>query len=484
MTATSTIPEFRSIPIGQLHESPLNPRRHFHEAKLQELATAIASHGILTPLLARPMATSAKGLAFELAAGHRRYRASKLANVTELPVLVREMSDTEFIEVLTIENLQREDVHPIEEAQGYADLIQHAGYDVAHIAERVGRSVRYVYDRLRMLQLTPALQEIFFRGEITAGHAILLARLSPADQARALDATGALFTFEHGHPVEGELELEDPRKPMSVRELQAWIDQHVRFDVGADDVPQLFPETAAVVTPAIEQAEKVISITHNYHVDPGAKPEDGERTYTSSSWKRADGQQGSKACDRAVTGVIVVGPGRGEAFKVCTDKKKCTVHWGGEIREAAKRAKLAATGGEDEVHTARAKVAARQAEQRARQESERAAFIAAKARILEAVAAQVKKLPATATGALAQILTREIDRTSRNSSKAISLGTTAADLLRYLAFSIIESEINYYNAHETFPKMAKGLGIDVAKLLKGTTAAPAKPATKKKKATS
>ena len=180
----------------------------------------------------------------------------------------------------------------------------------------------------------------------------------------------------------------------------------------------------------------------------------------------------------------MLGPGRGDAFKVCTDKKKCTTHWGGEIREAAKRAKLAATAGEDKVHTSRAKEAARQAEQRARHESERAAFISAKPRLLAVVATQVKKLPATATGALAQILTREIDRSSRNSSKAIARGTTAADLLRYLAFSIIESEINYYNAHETFPKMAKGLGVDVAKLLKDTTTSPAKPAAKKKKVAS
>lgn len=477
MTATSA-GEFRSIPIEQLHESALNPRRHFHEASLQELAASISEHGILTPLLARP---SARGpMLYELAAGHRRLRAALRTQVVELPVLVREMTDTQFIEVLTIENLQRDDVHALEEAQGFADLIKHAGYDVARIAERVGRSVRYVYDRLKLLQLTPALQDIFFKDEITAGHAVLLARLSPDDQARALEATDALFTIDHGDRSlrttyaerAAELELDDLRKPMSVRELQSWIDQHVRFDVAADDVPQLFPETAVIVTPAIEQAEKIISITHNYHVDPGAKPEDGERTYGPMSWKRADGQHDSKPCDRSVTGVIVVGPGRGEAFKVCVDKKKCKTHWASEQRASAQRAKQSATGSTSTADDTRAKEIARQEQQRKDQQTARNAFASARTRILEAVAAQVKKLPVSATGALADLLVQEINgRRSGSMPKSVTRGKTAVDLIRFLAFSILESETKYYNAHETFPEQAKALGVDVATIIKGTPAA-------------
>lgn len=460
---------FIRLPIEQLHESALNPRRHFHEEKLRELAASIGEHGVLTPLLARPI-MNGDGPAFELAAGHRRYRAAKLARLAELPVVVRVMNDRQLLEVLTIENLQREDVHPLEEAQGYADLIKHAGYDVARIAERVGKSVKYVYDRLKLLQLTPEVQEFFFRGEITAGHAILMARLSSDDQARAVKATGALFTFDNGREApEQELGLEDRRKPMSVRELQTWIDEHVRFAVDAADVPDLFPETAAVVAPAVEKAEKVISITHNFHVDPGAKPEDGERTYTPTSWTRADGRHGSKECERSVLGVIVVGPGRGDAFRVCVDKKKCTVHWGREIKEAAKRAKQREEGGD-----AQPVGRDRHAEQRARderirqqREAARLAFDKVRPQVLEAIATRVKKMPAGPKGALGALLVKQASRQVRGgAAKYLTPGSSPIDLVRYLAFMQLADDAQEWNAHESFPKVAKAFGVDVRKFLK------------------
>lgn len=467
---TSTAPaqgEFKHIPIDQLHESKLNPRRRFHDVSLQELAASITEHGILTPLLARPT-KNGKAPAYELAAGHRRFRAATIAQLVELPVVVREMTDTQFLEVLTIENLQREDIHPLEEAQGFADLIKHAGYDVTKIANRVGRSHRYVYDRLRLMELTPELQQIYFNNEITTGHAILLARLTTADQMRAAQETQALFNV-WSRFKDSELELDDRRKPMSVRELQQWIDQHVRFEVTAEDVPELFPETAAVVAPAIEQAEKVISITHNYHVDPGAKPEDGERTYTSQSWKRADGREGTKECDRSVMGVIVVGPDRGQAFRVCTDKKKCTTHWGAEIREANKRAKAR------EVGTTTAPAAPKRDEWQERQNRENAArakWNETLPQVLEAVAARVKKMPAGSKSALGLMLIEEIGRQQR-SKVSFSSGVSSEDLVRYLAFQVIAQDAGSYHAFEQFPKKAKALGLDLKKIL-ATSPAPAK----------
>jgi ParB/RepB/Spo0J family partition protein len=487
MTATA---EFRTIPIGQVHESPLNPRRRFHEGKLQELAASITSHGVLTPLLARPMA----GGGFELAAGHRRLRAATLCEFAALPVLVREMSDAEFIEVLTIENLQREDVHALEEAQGFMDLLTHAGYDVARIAARVGRSHRYVYDRLRLLQLVPELQRIFADDVITPGHAVLLARLSPADQLRAVADSNALFNLGSRFKG-GELELDDHRKPMAVRELQAWIDQHVRFSPTAADVPELFPQTAELVSSTLEMKLKVIPITNNWHVDPGAKPEDGSRTYTSSSWARADGQHKSKTCDRAVMGVIVVGPGRGEAFKVCVDKKKCTTHWGGEIRDAAQRAK----GTPDTPSAAqvrhREEEARREAAQK-KEEASRAAYVKALPKILEAVAAQVRTRATGAGGPLGTILIKgSSHRVSHTAAKLMTAGKTADDLVRYLAFITLTEHAGYYHAHEQFSKHAKAIGVDVAKIVaavNGTSVAakkapaaknaPKKPAAKKKAA--
>lgn len=117
--------EFRELRLKQLVESPMNNRKHYDEKKLAELTESIRKNWILTPLLARP---NGKFADFEIAAGHRRYRAALETGLDlPVPVMVREMSDAEFLEVLTIENLQREDVHPMDEALGYRELCEKHG---------------------------------------------------------------------------------------------------------------------------------------------------------------------------------------------------------------------------------------------------------------------------------------------------------------------------------------------------------------------
>src|SRR5712691_691574 len=122
---TATLPEFKYVPITQLHESPLNPRKLFAPAALAELTASIKAHGVRTPLLVR---ANAKG--YEIAAGHRRYRAAKLAGLAELPAVVQTMEDVEFIELLSFDNLQRQDMTALEEADGYKLLVTKAGYSV------------------------------------------------------------------------------------------------------------------------------------------------------------------------------------------------------------------------------------------------------------------------------------------------------------------------------------------------------------------
>ena len=280
---------YQEIPIAQLRESPLNPRKHFDVEKLKELTASILANGIHTPLLVRPVNAH-----FEIGAGHRRYRAARAAGVDVVPALVRPMTDEQFLELLNFENLEREDIHPLEEADGYRILMQKAGHSVESIAARVGKSVKYVYDRVKLLALTPEVRKLFLENRITAGHAILLARLSPKDQARAIDPNEmALFQHENllWGPDEDErraAKREDPllgKKATSVRELQGWIDQHVRFDRASVD-PMLFPETVATVTAATEKAEKVVQVTHNYHVQDEAR-DPKERIYGPMSWKDA-----------------------------------------------------------------------------------------------------------------------------------------------------------------------------------------------------
>src|ERR1041385_9023070 len=191
--------ELRRIPLEEIQEAPLNPRSRYDERPLHELAESMLSSGQLTPIIVRPNPHKRVGVgaSYELAAGHRRYRAAKVAwqlskegahyrGLDCLTAIVRPLDDKTFIEVLNIENLQRDDLHPLEEAQGFKDLMEKAGYDVAKIAARVGRSTRYVYDSLTLLKLTPAAKQLFLDGAFERGHAILLARLSPSDQARAL----------------------------------------------------------------------------------------------------------------------------------------------------------------------------------------------------------------------------------------------------------------------------------------------------------
>jgi len=164
--------------LAALFESPLNTRKRFNEAKLAELADSIRRKGVITPLLVRPFGAAG----FEIAAGHRRFRAAKVAGRDSVPVIVREMPDDEFLEVLTIENLQREDVHPLEEGQGYAELLSRPGYDVESLAAKLGKSESYVAQRLKLVDLVPDLQEDFLGDRFGFSHALVLARLQAKDQ--------------------------------------------------------------------------------------------------------------------------------------------------------------------------------------------------------------------------------------------------------------------------------------------------------------
>jgi len=203
--------EFQMIKLSDLHESKHNVRKHFNPEAMARLTESVRQHNIITPFVVRPNADG-----YEIAAGHRRFRAATEVGLAEVPAIVREMTDTEFLEVLTIENLQREDIHPLEEADGYRALMQPpASYDVEAIAAKIDKSVAYVYARLKLAELIDDARKAFLDGKITAGHAILLARLQPKDQAEALRAATPAW--------------ED--QPISVRKLGDWIRDRVVMDL-------------------------------------------------------------------------------------------------------------------------------------------------------------------------------------------------------------------------------------------------------------
>lgn len=447
----------------KLHVHPLNPRRRMDPEALAELRASVKERGVLTPLLVRPHEKN--GL--EVLCGSRRLRAALEEGLATVPVLLRRLNDEQALEVMLIDNLQRADVHPLEEADGFRRLLKQEGATVATVATRIGRSERYVYDRLKLLELVPRARKLWEEGRFETGHAVLLARLSPADQERCLGSdgvVGGLFRSTLGMLFDSD--TKDPYAhlaPVSTRELRAWIDQHVRLDTN-DVVPLLFPAAAKVVQAAPDEKETFVPITQLYQLPAGTKDADGARTYTPNTWRRA-----KVRCAETVTGLVVVGPGRGETFPVCVDKKRCKVHWGKEIREAQKAAKSVAVG-----KTTRQKAEEEQREryekERQAQEAAREAWTAALPKILEALAGVVNKAPAGARAPLARMVADCLGE--KRAPKGMQPGRTAEDAVRYFGWLVLAASAREWSAHQSFPKIAKQFGLDVRKLL---AAKPEKP---------
>ena len=173
-----------SLPISQVESCSSQPRKHFDEASLAELAASIQEHGIIQPLTVRKLASGY----YQIIAGERRWRAARLAGLSEVPVIVIEADDRKAAELAMIENLQREDLNPMEEAAGYRSLIDQHHMTQEEAAGRVGKSRSAVTNALRLLELAPAVQNQVEAGLLSAGHARALVPLSPAQQVQTANA--------------------------------------------------------------------------------------------------------------------------------------------------------------------------------------------------------------------------------------------------------------------------------------------------------
>src|SRR6185312_3618130 len=170
------------IPIELLHPNPDQPRKVFSDAELNELAASIREKGVIQPLLVRP---SGVGGEYEIVAGERRWRAAQRAGVRQLPVVIRTLADGEVLEIGIIENVQRVDLNPIEEALAYKQLMERFGRTQDAVAEVVGKSRPHVANALRLLNLPEAVQGYVLQGQLTAGHArAVLASSDPVTLAR------------------------------------------------------------------------------------------------------------------------------------------------------------------------------------------------------------------------------------------------------------------------------------------------------------
>jgi ParB family chromosome partitioning protein len=348
----------QDIPLNRIQESKTNPRRTFDEAKLAELAGNIRQHGVLQPVLVRPLPDGEDGF-FELVAGARRYRASQLAKRETIPASVRELTDTECLELQLIENLQRADVHELDEARGYAALmqLQPETYTVETLAEKIGRSEKYVYARLRLTHLVEEVQQAFYADKLTVAHAFEIARLQPIDQRRAL---AECFP---NHRTAAALLKDKKAEALTVRELRAWIEREIHLDITnapfdpqdaalvpaagscaachkrTGNNPLLFPEIRqkSICTDRACYRAKVEALVQIRTKPLEAAGEKPLRVSLVPAWQSKkpqpdvlyDGQYRKAAkkadCPQTKSAVVIDGPDAGKLLHVCRDEK-CHVH--------------------------------------------------------------------------------------------------------------------------------------------------------------
>lgn len=176
-----------TLPIERIFPNPNQPRRSFDPAALAELADSIRAKGVIQPLIVRP---SANGR-YEIVAGERRWRASQAANLHELPVIIREISDVEMLEIAIIENIQRADLNPLDEAEAYRQLMDKFGHTQEKIAEGLSRSRSHIANLLRLLNLPVDVQDLVRNGALSAGHArALVGNAEASDLAKQIVARG------------------------------------------------------------------------------------------------------------------------------------------------------------------------------------------------------------------------------------------------------------------------------------------------------
>jgi len=185
--------------LTELRPNPYQPRKHFDEEALKELTESIKTHGVVQPLVVRK---SIRG--YEIVAGERRFRAAKLAGLTQVPIVVRDFTDDQMMEIALVENLQREDLNPMEVAHAYQKLMNHLEITQEELAERVGKSRPHVTNFLRLLQLPPEIQEDVSRGTLSMGH------------ARALLGV-------KDYELQKKLAEKVKKEKASVRQLEEWV---------------------------------------------------------------------------------------------------------------------------------------------------------------------------------------------------------------------------------------------------------------------
>lgn len=246
-----SIPGSMNVPIGQIHQNPLQPRRHIATPALEEMIQSIRAHGVLEPLLLRRV-----GAQFEIIAGERRWRAAQQAGLSELPAVIKDgINDQQALELALIENLQREDLNPIEEAAGYQQLLEKFALNQEDIAKRVGKARTTVTNALRLLALPDDVKQMVAEGKLSSGHARALLGI-PLDKEKSIMARRALLEGWSVRLLEKAVARlsRAPRKPRAVR--TDIPDSHIQFI--SDKLRRHFGTDARVFPPKTQLNGKKI----------------------------------------------------------------------------------------------------------------------------------------------------------------------------------------------------------------------------------
>ncbi len=227
------------IAIEKIIANKANPRRSFAEDQLDELAASIAEKGVMQPLLVRPDADD--NTSYELIAGERRWRASQRAGLSEVPVIIKEVDDSEALELAIIENVQRADLNSIEESMGYEQLIEQFSYTQSDLAKVIGKSRSHVANTLRLMKLPEDVRDMLSAGELTAGHArALITAKNPSALAKKIASQG--LSVRQAEVLSQELiggraksKKATKRKNTDIIALEKRLSDALGFNVGIDD---------------------------------------------------------------------------------------------------------------------------------------------------------------------------------------------------------------------------------------------------------
>ena len=210
----------RTLPVAFLKPGKYQPRKNFADDALAELAASIKEKGVLTPILVRPLGADA----YEIVAGERRWRAAQMAKLHDVPVVVRELADAEALEIAIIENVQRADLNPIEEAAAYQELIDRFGRTQEQVAQEVGKSRPHVANTIRLLRLPNSVKALLQEGKLTAGHArTLLSAPDPEAAAWEILKGGMTVRQAEQRTVKKSKPGGKPAKDPNVADLEASI---------------------------------------------------------------------------------------------------------------------------------------------------------------------------------------------------------------------------------------------------------------------